>query len=396
MCTRPAASVELQLVDGPFSELDGHLALRALAACRRAAGLGLQGRVRPALHLRQRGARSRGEPGVRPHRQHLCRVVRQTRRAGAWAALRCGVGDGRLQPARRRGRRGAAVACRRAPRWPMRCAKVAWPPGTTRGGLASACGACWRRRGDRLRDRDRVELYRPLLVDPKEARRLRQQKQRSRSNAEPAAHLAQFCAIMSRARLLSEARALSSITMRSPFSFICASRTPLSSVRNWACARVQLSALAAATRVSSLLSAFFLAPASCSVFLRLASSSGSTVLGARRRRARGRRRRGCDRARCACAWLRPDAAGCRLRARPAAAAGRCTGSAVLVAPLPLRRRRQRQVEPSRAAKHKQQSSEAWQFSRRMSMARSVAAAPAPSAQSGRCVAAKRGLVAASV
>ena len=33
---------------------------------------------------------------------------------------------------------------------------------------------------DKLRDRDRVELYRPLLVDPKEARRLRQQKQRGR------------------------------------------------------------------------------------------------------------------------------------------------------------------------------------------------------------------------
>jgi putative ubiquitin-RnfH superfamily antitoxin RatB of RatAB toxin-antitoxin module len=32
--------------------------------------------------------------------------------------------------------------------------------------------------GDRLRDRDRVELYRPLQMDPKEARRLRQQKQR--------------------------------------------------------------------------------------------------------------------------------------------------------------------------------------------------------------------------
>ena len=31
---------------------------------------------------------------------------------------------------------------------------------------------------DQLRDRDRVELYRPLQVDPKEARRLRQQKQR--------------------------------------------------------------------------------------------------------------------------------------------------------------------------------------------------------------------------
>ena len=30
-----------------------------------------------------------------------------------------------------------------------------------------------------LRDRDRVEIYRPLRVDPKQARRLRQQKQRN-------------------------------------------------------------------------------------------------------------------------------------------------------------------------------------------------------------------------
>jgi putative ubiquitin-RnfH superfamily antitoxin RatB of RatAB toxin-antitoxin module len=29
-----------------------------------------------------------------------------------------------------------------------------------------------------LRDRDRVEVYRPLLVDPKEARRQRYKKQR--------------------------------------------------------------------------------------------------------------------------------------------------------------------------------------------------------------------------
>jgi uncharacterized protein len=34
-------------------------------------------------------------------------------------------------------------------------------------------------RGDVLRDRDRVELYRPLRVDPKEARRQRDQAQRS-------------------------------------------------------------------------------------------------------------------------------------------------------------------------------------------------------------------------
>ena len=33
-------------------------------------------------------------------------------------------------------------------------------------------------RSDTLRDRDRVELYRPLKVDPKEARRQRQQAQR--------------------------------------------------------------------------------------------------------------------------------------------------------------------------------------------------------------------------
>ena len=32
-------------------------------------------------------------------------------------------------------------------------------------------------RSDALRDRDRVELYRPLLVDPKEARRRRQRAQ---------------------------------------------------------------------------------------------------------------------------------------------------------------------------------------------------------------------------
>jgi uncharacterized protein len=34
-------------------------------------------------------------------------------------------------------------------------------------------------RSDALRDRDRVELYRPLRVDPKEARRLRHQAQRA-------------------------------------------------------------------------------------------------------------------------------------------------------------------------------------------------------------------------
>ena len=37
-----------------------------------------------------------------------------------------------------------------------------------------------------LRDRDRVEIYRPLLVDPKEARRLRYKKQKLPKSAKPA------------------------------------------------------------------------------------------------------------------------------------------------------------------------------------------------------------------
>ena len=50
----------------------------------------------------------------------------------------------------------------------------------------ASCG-----RGDALRDRDRVELYRPLRVDPKEARRLRQRvqvkaKTSGKRNVEPA------------------------------------------------------------------------------------------------------------------------------------------------------------------------------------------------------------------
>lgn len=36
-----------------------------------------------------------------------------------------------------------------------------------------------------LRDRDRVEVYRPLLVDPKEARRLRYKRQRTADKAAP-------------------------------------------------------------------------------------------------------------------------------------------------------------------------------------------------------------------
>jgi putative ubiquitin-RnfH superfamily antitoxin RatB of RatAB toxin-antitoxin module len=50
-------------------------------------------------------------------------------------------------------------------------------------GMATAAVGVWgRARGHEvvLRDRDRVEIYRPLVVDPKEARRLRQRRQDAR------------------------------------------------------------------------------------------------------------------------------------------------------------------------------------------------------------------------
>jgi hypothetical protein len=50
--------------------------------------------------------------------------------------------------------------------------------------LASMPVGVWgalREQGDALRDLDRVEVYRPLLVDPKEARRLRYRQATSRT-----------------------------------------------------------------------------------------------------------------------------------------------------------------------------------------------------------------------
>lgn len=51
-------------------------------------------------------------------------------------------------------------------------------PGHALGDLPVGIWGAFCARDDLLRDRDRVELYRPLRVDPKEARRQRQQVQR--------------------------------------------------------------------------------------------------------------------------------------------------------------------------------------------------------------------------
>jgi len=50
-------------------------------------------------------------------------------------------------------------------------------PGTALDALPVGVWGAFCERGDALRDRDRVELYRPLRVDPKEARRRRQRAQ---------------------------------------------------------------------------------------------------------------------------------------------------------------------------------------------------------------------------
>jgi putative ubiquitin-RnfH superfamily antitoxin RatB of RatAB toxin-antitoxin module len=88
---------------------------------------------------------------------------------------------------------------------PGRCDLVtlSLPPGSSVGDALAQSGLC-RRHGlseaslvagiwgrvqpldARLRDMDRVEVYRPLLVDPKEARRLRYKRAtRNRKGAEP-------------------------------------------------------------------------------------------------------------------------------------------------------------------------------------------------------------------
>ena len=72
------------------------------------------------------------------------------------------------------------------------CANLMLPVGATVQQAIDASGALARftpaaigvwgkpcKPADRLRDQDRVELYRPLLIDPMEARRARQRQQKA-------------------------------------------------------------------------------------------------------------------------------------------------------------------------------------------------------------------------
>ncbi len=176
----PDRSVQVALVDGPFSQLDGLWRFVPLPVPGADAHPGtaerLQDRVRAALRLRQRPARRRDQPGVRPDRRHLRRFLRPPRRAGlwrrasgapvlhvavAWSArpgearevgveLPAGAERARRDPRQRRDGRATVRSTSR----PRRSAS---------GAGASALDAP-------LADGDRVEIYRPLQMDPKEAR----------------------------------------------------------------------------------------------------------------------------------------------------------------------------------------------------------------------------------
>ena len=54
-------------------------------------------------------------------------------------------------------------------------------PGLVLDGLVPGVWGKQRALGDTLRDQDRVEIYRPLLVDPKEARRQRYKSHRAKA-----------------------------------------------------------------------------------------------------------------------------------------------------------------------------------------------------------------------
>ena len=88
------------------------------------------------------------------------------------------------------------VAYSPAPRR-VECRQLMLPEGSTVGDALAACGlvaseadlGVWGRRAtrsQRLCDGDRVEVYRPLVVEPKEARRLRYKGQLTAKTKRPA------------------------------------------------------------------------------------------------------------------------------------------------------------------------------------------------------------------
>ena len=178
----PGRVVHMQLVKGPFSKLDGDWHFVPL-------GDGIQRACRVELTLDygfdNRDAGGAGRPGVRQDCGQPGRCVRQARRAGLWlSACQSGV-TRRLFAGRAAGLRSECWSCE---------------TGATVRQAVQASGCCtafpeldlsardgWRLGPQgRLRARscangDRVEIYRPLQVDPKVARRERFRKQGART-----------------------------------------------------------------------------------------------------------------------------------------------------------------------------------------------------------------------
>ena len=121
----PDKSVLVELVDGPFSLLDGTWRSRRCAGPATSAPKACKIEFDLRYAFAQRRARGGREPGVRPHRQHLRRLVRQARRAGLWRALtRRAARRGGLQPGAGRGRAASSSSCRQARRCATRCARA--------------------------------------------------------------------------------------------------------------------------------------------------------------------------------------------------------------------------------------------------------------------------------
>jgi putative ubiquitin-RnfH superfamily antitoxin RatB of RatAB toxin-antitoxin module len=235
--------IRMRLVDGPFRRLGGEWTFTAAARER------LQGAPAPALPVRQRHGGAHGGAGVRGHRQLDGRCVLKAGGGGLWPALtRVSAEVDGLS---------AGVAVTVVYGAPDRLVELAVtvPHGATlldaviASGLLVQVPALSAPHLDLgvfnrpqppdtpVRPGDRIEVYRPLVVDPKEARRLRValRKRSARRLIRRAAcrvpNQSQVAWITSRARAVSAARCASSRISRLPCASVRAMRMPSSSCR---------------------------------------------------------------------------------------------------------------------------------------------------------------------
>ena len=177
----PGREVRMKLVDGPFSNLDGRWKFTPVGD---GGAARLQGRAGPALRLqeRRRWRRWSGRCSTRSPAAWSTPSSSAPSRSTAEAdAMRVTVV---YSPAPRAGARVGAGAAGRRHRARGGAGQRPGRSACPRLDLAALALGVWGRRGrleQLLRDGDRVEVYRPLQVDPKVARRERFRKQGARA-----------------------------------------------------------------------------------------------------------------------------------------------------------------------------------------------------------------------